>query len=91
MTMRICAVPWAVSCEQPGFFRSAIPSAEAFLPDTERPYFDYLVLDLRLGGMSGIELRQRLNEMGSNIPVIFNTAHADPVDQERAAQVGCPA
>ena len=91
MTMRICAVPWAVSRRAAGFFPVSYPSAEAFLPDTERPYFDCLVLDVRLGGMSGIELRQRLNEMGSNIPVIFNTAHADPVDQERAAQVGCPA
>lgn len=67
-------------------------SAEAFLADTKRPSFDCLVLDVRLGnGMSGIVLRQLLNDMGSNIPVIFNAAHADPADQERAARVGCSA
>ena len=66
-------------------------SAEAFLADTKRPSFDCLVLDVRLGGMSGIVLRRLLSDMGSNIPVIFNTAHADPADVERAARVGCSA
>ena len=35
-------------------------SAEAFLADTKHPLFDCLVLDVHLGGMSGIELGQRL-------------------------------
>ena len=34
------------------------PSAEAFLADTKRPQFDCLVLDIQLGGMSGIQLSQ---------------------------------
>ena len=55
-----------------GLFPVSYPWAEAFLPDTERPYFDCLVLDVRLGGMSGIELRQRLNEMGPTSP-LFST------------------
>ena len=36
------------------------PSAEAFLADTKRPQFDCLVLDIQLGGMSGIQLSQQL-------------------------------
>lgn len=55
-----------------GLFPVSYPWAEAFLPDTERPYFDCLVLDVRLGGMSGIELRPRLNEMGPTSP-LFST------------------
>jgi FixJ family two-component response regulator len=41
------------------------PSAEAFLADTKRPRFDCLVLDIHLGGMSGIELGERLVAEGS--------------------------
>jgi FixJ family two-component response regulator len=36
-----------------------------------------LVLDVRLPGMSGLELQQKLNEAGAQIPVIFITSHGD--------------
>jgi two-component system response regulator FixJ len=36
-----------------------------------------LVLDIRMPGMSGLELQQRLNRMGSMLPVIFITGHGD--------------
>ena len=36
-----------------------------------------LVLDVRLPGMSGLDLQRKLNEMGIQIPVIFITGHAD--------------
>src|SRR6185437_13285206 len=36
-----------------------------------------LVLDVRLPGMSGLELQSKLNEMGAQIPIIFITGHAD--------------
>jgi FixJ family two-component response regulator len=36
-----------------------------------------LVLDVRLPGMSGLELQSKLNEMGAQIPVIFITGHGD--------------
>jgi FixJ family two-component response regulator len=67
------------------------PSAESFLADTKRPHFDCLVLDILLGGMSGIELNQRLKSDGTAIPVIFNTAHDEPEMRRRALQVGCDA
>ena len=38
----------------------AYDSAESFLADTKHPHFGYLVLDILLGVMSGIELVQRL-------------------------------
>lgn len=50
-------------------------SAEAFLDDANRPRFGCLVLDIQLGGMSGIELGERLADSGSTTPVIFLTAH----------------
>lgn len=36
-----------------------------------------LVLDVRLPGMSGLELQSKLNEVGAHIPIIFITGHAD--------------
>ena len=50
-------------------------SAEAFLADQRRPRFDCLLLDIHLGGMSGIELGQRLVAEGGHAPFIFITAH----------------
>jgi FixJ family two-component response regulator len=36
-----------------------------------------LVLDVRLPGMSGLEVQQRLKEAGAQIPIIFITSHGD--------------
>jgi len=36
-----------------------------------------LVLDVRLPGMSGLEVQQKLNETGAYIPIIFITSHGD--------------
>lgn len=65
------------------------PSAEAFLGDTKHPEFDCLVLDIQLGGISGIELCLRLAAMGDHTPVVFITAHDDPGVREQAEACGC--
>ncbi len=67
------------------------PSAEAFLADTKQPRFDCLVLDVQLGGMSGIELAQRLAADGGSPPFIFITAHDDPAARGEAEAAGCAA
>ena len=64
------------------------PSAEAFLADTKHPQFDCLVLDIQLGGMSGIELQRRLAAEGEASPVIFITAHDDPAARAQAQAAG---
>lgn len=66
-------------------------SAEAFLADAKRPRFDCLVLDIQLGGISGIELHRQLQASGSSTPVIFVTAHDEPETRERALSSGCAA
>ena len=66
-------------------------SAESFLADTKHPQFDCLVLDIQLGGMSGIELAQQLAAEGGHIPIIFITAHDDPGAREEAEAAGCAA
>jgi len=51
-------------------------SAEEFLNSARPRTMDCLVLDVRLPGMSGIELHRRLLAQRCEVPVIFITAHA---------------
>jgi CheY-like chemotaxis protein len=66
-------------------------SAEAFLADKKHPQFDCLLLDVQLGGMSGIELGGRLVAEGRYAPFIFITAYDDPGVRVEADAVGCAA
>jgi FixJ family two-component response regulator len=66
-------------------------SAEAFLADTKRPLFDCLVLDVHLGGMSGIELGRQLAAGDRGAPFICITAHDDPDTRSEAQAAGCSA
>jgi FixJ family two-component response regulator len=47
-----------------------------------------LVLDLRLPGISGLELHRHLTAEGRSVPVIFMTAHDDPRTRESAMASG---
>ncbi len=69
----------------------AYASAEAFLAQPQPPAFDCLLLDIQLGGLSGLELSRRLAASGSVTPVIFITAHDEPEMREQARQAGCAA
>jgi two-component system response regulator DctR len=53
------------------------PSAEAFLAEWSEGLRGCLVLDVRMDGMSGVELFDRLLARGSRLPVIFLTGHGD--------------
>lgn len=66
-------------------------SAEAFLQDAGHPSIDCAVLDIHLGGMSGLQLRRLLTSQGRTIPVIFVTALDEPQIREQAQEVGCSA
>jgi FixJ family two-component response regulator len=66
-------------------------SAEAFLADTKHPRFDCLVLDVHLGGMSGIELGQRLVAEQRYAPFICITAYDEPEARAAAEAAGCAA
>ena len=66
-------------------------SAESFLADAKHPQFGCLVLDIQLGGMSGVELAQQLVAAGQRTPIIFITAHDDPEARRTAEALGCTA
>jgi len=74
-----------------GFEVILYSSAEAFLLPTPLPNPACLVVDIELGGMSGLELRQYLNSRGSRTPIIFVTAHDEPEVRDQARQLGCAA
>jgi two-component system response regulator FixJ len=52
-------------------------SAQDFLAAYQPSQSGCLVLDIRMPGMSGLELQQQLNLRGAVIPVIFMTGHGD--------------
>ena len=52
-------------------------SAKEFLPSYDPHQPGCMVLDIRMPGMSGLELLQQLNLRGATIPVVFITGHGD--------------
>jgi FixJ family two-component response regulator len=74
-----------------GFATMVFASAEEFLDRGAATQVDCLLLDIHLGGLSGIELQHRLKDSGSTLPVIFMTALDDEAMRERAIKAGCVA
>ena len=60
-----------------GLHAELFAAAQDFLKWKIPPGPNCLVLDIRLPGMSGLEVQRKLREAGVNIPIIFITAHAD--------------
>lgn len=52
-------------------------SAQAFLDFYDQSQAGCLLLDVRMPGMSGLKLQDKLAERGINIPIIFITCHGD--------------
>jgi FixJ family two-component response regulator len=72
-----------------GFGTALFASAEEFLGSGIANQVDCLLLDIHLGGMSGIELRRRLKASQSSLPVIFMTALDDEAMRRQAIKTGC--
>ena len=72
-----------------GFGIEAYRSAEAYLDSVAASKATCLVVDIHLGGMSGIELRRRLTASGSKLAVIFMTAVDSDETQREAMAAGC--
>jgi RNA polymerase sigma factor (sigma-70 family) len=60
-----------------GLPSEAFSSATDFLEAYDLERAGCLVLDVRMPGMSGLDLQARLQEVGSTLPIIFVTAHGD--------------
>jgi len=71
-----------------GYHAVTFDSAEGFLDGAARLAKGCLVLDIRLPGMTGLDLQEQLSLLGSGHPIIFMTAHDNPEWQERARKAG---
>jgi FixJ family two-component response regulator len=74
-----------------GYETAVYASAEEYLaaPPLSSPLG--LLLDVHLGGMSGLDLQRRLRAEGSTVPVIIITAFDDAGGREQAERLGCTA
>lgn len=69
------ALSWLLQSR--GVPAEAFPSAEAFLAVWSPDMAGCLLLDIRMEGMSGLDLFDRLTELSCRLPVIFLTGHGD--------------
>ena len=71
-----------------GFPALSFASAEEFLNSGEQKHTACLIADIRMPGMSGLELQSRLNKENHRIPIIFITAQGDEKMRMQALRAG---
>ena len=71
-----------------GLPAKAFASAEDFLKSGQQHQVGCLVADIRMPGMSGLELQAKLNADHCRIPTIFITAHGDEKMRMQALRAG---
>ncbi|MCH2220072.1 MAG: response regulator transcription factor [Dechloromonas sp.] len=69
------SMTWLLEGE--GYQVACFDSAEAFLKAYRDDLRGCIVLDVRMPEMSGLELQEKLDSLGSQLPVIFVTGHGD--------------
>jgi FixJ family two-component response regulator len=71
-----------------GLPAQAFASAEEFLKSGQQRQARCLITDIRMPGMSGLELQAHLNAERCRIPIIFITAHGDERLRMQALRAG---
>ena len=66
----------------------AFESGEEFILSGQQRETGCLIADIRMPGMSGLELQRRLNAEGFRIPIVFITAHGDAKMRMQALRAG---
>jgi FixJ family two-component response regulator len=74
-----------------GFSARTFATAEEFLVCDDCDETACLILDVRLPGISGIELQKQLAEESSRLPIIFITAHGDTSLRDSLMRAGAAA
>ena len=74
--------------ESEGLSTLCFGSAEEFLDSGVQDEAGCLIADIRMPGISGIELQSRLKADRCRIPIIFITAHGDPKMRAQAIRDG---
>ena len=71
-----------------GFSTFTFENAKAFLGSSVRASVACLVADMRMPGMTGLELHEHLATSGTGIPTVIITSHPAKLLRERARQAG---
>jgi FixJ family two-component response regulator len=71
-----------------GFATVTFEDAESFLASASRATVACLVADMRMPGMTGLELYEALVASGNGIPTVLITAHPEEMTQSRARAAG---
>ena len=71
-----------------GLHVESFESAAEFLEDFDPQQPGCVILDIRMPGMSGLELQEHLNEIKAAIPVVFVTGHGDVPMAVKAMKAG---
>ena len=74
--------------ESAGFASLLFPSAEEFLKSGKLAEVSCLITDVRMSGMDGIELQQRVRFDRPQLPVIFISGHHDDAIRRKAVEDG---
>ncbi len=74
--------------KEAGLPARAYASAEEFLRSGTQHHSSCLIVDIRLAGMSGLDLQARLEEQQIRTPIIFITAHGDERMRTQALRAG---
>lgn len=85
--MALCqSLSWLL--ESIGLNVETFNSAQDFLANYAAPQRGCLLLDIRMKGMSGFELQEKLNSMGNQLSIIMMTGHGDIPMAVRAMKAG---
>jgi len=72
-----------------GFFVESFSAAQTFLDSVPVAFKEGVaILDVRMPGMDGFELQEKMNELRSPLRIIFITAHSQPGDRDHAIKAG---
>jgi FixJ family two-component response regulator len=71
-----------------GYVVDVFSSAEAFLQSPQLHHTWCVIADVRMPGMSGIELQSRLRNAGNQVPFVFVTAASEEGIRARALEDG---
>lgn len=71
-----------------GYDALAFASAEEFLASDDFEKFTCMITDIHMPGMSGFELKERLDVLNGSMPVIMITARTEADLEEKAISIG---
>ena len=74
--------------KEAGFAARTFASAEEFLASGQHHHTACLIADIRMPGLSGLDLQAKLNADQIRIPTIFITAHGDARMRMQALRAG---